>query len=159
MNVKAEIDNLKGRVTVLEAVTISGVPGVSLAERFDLVHLRVDNVAQNLRDHVTSEVNRLEAAMDRRFGQIDAWRTTVDARFEGIDAQFAQIDARFAQIDARFAQIDERFAQIDERFDGIDARFAQVDARFEKIDARFEKIDGDLTEIKSLLVALVAGKR
>ncbi|GAA4068327.1 hypothetical protein [Nonomuraea soli] len=98
MNVKAEIDNLKGRVAVLEAVTISGVPGVSIAERFDLVHLRIDHVAQNLRDHVTSEANRLEAAMDRRFGEIDAWRTTVDAWRTTVDARFEKIDGELAEI-------------------------------------------------------------
>ena len=45
-------------------------------------------------------------------------RAHMDTRFEQIEAH---LDARFAQVDARFAQVDARFAQVDARFDVIES--------------------------------------
>jgi archaellum component FlaC len=96
----------------------------------DLVVLRADMVA-------------VKVEQSRADGRLEAFRETVDDRFE---QQIELIKSSFRSLSQEIAtfrvSVDDRFASVDGRLASVDDRLASVDGRFESIDGRFESIDG-----------------
>jgi chaperonin cofactor prefoldin len=104
---------------------------------------------------VTSEVRRLETALEHNGRRIDELRSYMDQRF---DEFRSYVDHRFDEfrsyVDRRFDElrsyVDQRFDElrsyVDQRFNDIDKRFEQIDRRFDKIDDRFDALDDRISE-------------
>ena len=102
---------------------------------------------------------RIEATMDRRFGEVDKIFTEVRA---DMDSRFTEMqtdmDSRFTEMQTdmawRFGEVDKRFTEMqidmDSRFTEVQAnmnsRFtemqANMDSRFAQVDVRFERVEG-----------------
>ncbi|MEV0146274.1 MULTISPECIES: hypothetical protein [unclassified Nonomuraea] len=175
LDLHVEMDRLKVRVAALEARTVSGMPDTSIAERFGVLHDRVDIVGRNVLKaldlrfkELDSRISDTRAEMkqgfehvngrldliDLRFEQVDGRFEKIDQRFETIDQRFDVIDQRFETIDQRFDVIDQRFETIDQRFDVIDQRFETIDQRFETIDQRFGRVEQDIAHLKGAVTGL-----
>ena len=86
---------------------------------------------------------RIEATMDRRFGEVDGRFTEMDAN---MDRRFAEMkastDSQFAEMkastDSQFAEMkistDSKFTEVES---SLGKRFAQVDVRFERMEGKF----------------------
>ena len=92
---------------------------------------------------VTSEVRRLETAIEHNGRRIDELQKHIDRRFGELKAY----------VDHRFGEMDRRFEQIDKRFEQIDKRFEQIDKRFEQIDDRLRNIEEQLIELSRQIQA------
>lgn len=103
---KMAIRDLQVRVAKLEARTVSGVPELSIASRFDALHERIDVTSKNIRDHVTEQVSR------------------IDARIDGLEASMTK----------RFEQVDQRFELVDQRFDKLENHLVEVKASLRTLD-------------------------
>jgi replicative DNA helicase len=89
---------------------------------------------------------RIEATMDRRFGEVDGRFTEIQANMY---RRFAEVDKRFTEMQAnmgrRFTEVDQRFTEMETNTDSkfrdmessLGVRFAQVDVRFERVEGRF----------------------
>jgi len=97
---------------------------------------------------------RIEATMDRRFGEVDKRFAEMDANMDSrfaevktsMDSQFADMkastDSQFAEIktsmDSQFAEMktgtDSEFMEMES---SLSKRFAQVDVRFERMEGKF----------------------
>ncbi|MDF2709930.1 MAG: hypothetical protein K0R62_5582, partial [Nonomuraea muscovyensis] len=84
LDLEAEVIDLKTRVEALETNSLSGMPGITVAERFTSLHDRVDTVGRNITDR-----------LDRRFTMLDGRIT--DTRAE-MTRGFQQIDGRFEKV-------------------------------------------------------------
>jgi archaellum component FlaC len=103
-----------------------------------------------MRTDVGGELVGLRGEISRVDGKLEAFRETVDDRFEQqvelIKSTFRSLSQEIAtfreSVDGRFASVDGRFASVDGRFGSIDGRFESIDGRFDSIDGRFDSIDG-----------------
>ena len=75
---------------------------------------------------------RIEATMDRRFGEVDKRFTGMQAN---MDSQFAEMKT---DMDSQFAEMkistDSKFTEMES---SLGKRFAQVDVRFERMEGKF----------------------
>ncbi|MFG3436618.1 hypothetical protein ACGF0J_05155 [Nonomuraea sp. NPDC047897] len=185
LDLEAEVIDLKTRVEALETHNLSGMPGITVAERFTSLHDRIDTMGRNITDRLDRRFTVLDgritdtrAEMSRGFKQVGQRLDLVDLRFEQIDGRFEKVeqrldqmdrrfekveqrldrmDARFEKVEQRLDRMDARFEQIDTRFEQIDARFEQIDARFEQIDTRFEQIDARFEKVEGDIAELKVG--
>ena len=74
---------------------------------------------------------RIEAAMDKRFGEVDKRFGEVDKRFGEVDRQFKDMQSG---IDKRFTQLETR---VDRGFDALEVRFERIDSKFSRIYLMF----------------------
>ncbi|MFG1706698.1 hypothetical protein ACFLIM_26265 [Nonomuraea sp. M3C6] len=118
MDLQEKCRELDVRLSALEKATVSGVPGMSIADRINALGDRVGFVGNNILDRIDRAVAELKTEMD----------------------------GRFAQVDERFAQVDARFDHIDKRLDGHDARFDHIDGEIADIKSILVRIDAKLTD-------------
>ena len=71
---------------------------------------------------------RIEATMDRRFGEVDKRFSEMQAN---MDRRFAEVDKRFTETEA---STDSKFKEMES---SLGKRFAQVDVRFERMEGKF----------------------
>ncbi|MET7466058.1 hypothetical protein [Nonomuraea sp. NPDC005501] len=105
LDLRMEVDHLKGRVDALEARTFSGVPDMSIAERFDQVHDRVDLVARNILDKIDERYTQLDTRIDETQAEMRRGFEAIDRRFDGIDQQFKAIDRRFERVEGHVSHL------------------------------------------------------
>ncbi|GAA2317644.1 hypothetical protein GCM10010149_82440 [Nonomuraea roseoviolacea subsp. roseoviolacea] len=135
LDLHMEVERLKVRLEVVEARTMSGVPNMSIPERFGALHDRVDMVGRNVLTKIDERFNQLDA-------RIDETRAEMKQGFQHVSERLDLIDLRFEQVDGRFAKIDDRFEAIDQRF--------------ETLDQRLGRVEGDMSDIKAMLLSLGA---
>ncbi|MDR8411219.1 hypothetical protein MTP10_21100 [Nonomuraea sp. 3-1Str] len=92
LDLRMEVDHLKGRVDALEARTFSGVPNMSIAERFEQVHDRVDLVARNILDKIDERYTQLDTRIDETRAEMRRGFQAIDRRFEAIDQRFERVE-------------------------------------------------------------------
>ena len=71
---------------------------------------------------------RIEATMDRRFGEVDKRFTEMQVN---MDRRFTEVDQRFTEMETN---TDSKFRDMES---SLGKRFAQVDVRFERVEGRF----------------------
>ncbi|MET8868765.1 hypothetical protein ABZW11_38055 [Nonomuraea sp. NPDC004580] len=156
VDLEAKYFDLESRMRKVEAAIVSGVPDLSIADRFEALHDRVTQVQDNINARITKEAQSIRADMNAGFVAVNRRFERVDARLDRMDVRLDQMDARLYQMDARLEQVDRRLEQMDTRFEQIDTRFEQMDTRFEQIDKRFEQVDTQFDGLRTLLMRIDA---
>ncbi len=79
------------------------------------------------------DVVAVKAEQSRADGRLEAFRETVDDRFE---QQIELIKSSFRSLSQEIATFRE---SVDDRFGSVDGRFESIDGRFNSVDSRFEQ--------------------
>ncbi|MFD2350671.1 hypothetical protein ACFSTC_17080 [Nonomuraea ferruginea] len=74
LDLQAKFDDLEIRVSALERSTVSGVPNLSIEQRFSALHDRVDDVGRN----VLNKIDKLDKRMDKFDQRMDGFERRMD---------------------------------------------------------------------------------
>lgn len=147
-DLQTRLDEHEERIAALEARTVSGVPDMSIADRFTALHDRVDDVGRNIlkkidkvRGELSTQMLAFEVETRDRF-------TKVETRLGLMDERLIRMDDRLDDVDDRLDGIDKRFEAVDQRFDSIDQRFEAVDKRLDRLDTQFGELRQDVSGLK-----------
>ncbi|TYB68844.1 hypothetical protein FXF51_10060 [Nonomuraea sp. PA05] len=158
LDLKEKYLDLEARVEALEGATVSGVPKLSIAARFDAQYTRISEVGKNINAKIEHECSAIRAemregfaAVTERFSMVDERFSTVDERFNTVDERFNTVDERFNTVDERLSTVDERLSTVDERLMGIDERLMGIDERLNAHDQRFDRLETLLVGIDAKL--------
>jgi chromosome segregation ATPase len=105
-----------------------------MAEEIDLRFLgeQIKRLQGDVRQ-VKSDMVAVKADLNRADGRLEAFRETVDDRF---DQQIELVKLTFGRLSQEIALLRD---SVDGRFERVDGRFEQIDRRFDQIDGRFEQ--------------------
>jgi Mg2+ and Co2+ transporter CorA len=101
-------------------------------------------------EELAKRVAYLEREMRRKSDVIDGIEQRNDTRLQAIEAHIDRQDKD--QQDFK-ESIDKRFEQLDTRLDKFEA---SVDKRFEHVYGQLTNINANMTEVRNILVSLVA---
>lgn len=79
--------------------------------------------------------------------RLDAFRESIEQRFE-------QVDRRLEDVDRRFEEVDRRFEEVDRRLERIEAHLARIDQRLDTITRAM--VISNITFTSALLAGFAA---
>ena len=143
MDLHAAVMELTDRVSVLEERTVSGVPDMTIAERFETHHERADAMGKNILDKIDKRTKELNQKIDHRANQLDEkiYTLSIDT-MDGFD-----------RVNQNIAKINHRLDQQGTRIDGLELSMAR---RFEKVDTDIAELKGGFSRLEGMLISLGA---
>lgn len=146
---------------------MSGVPDMSIAERFTALHDRMDHVSGNIlnkidevRGELSTQMHTFEIETIKRFGQASQDIARIELRIDKIYNRLDKHDGHFHRLEAdvnkRFVEVDKKFAEVDRRFDGIDQRLDQLDTQFCELKQDVGQLKQDVGELKLGMVDIMS---
>lgn len=155
LDLQTEVSDLRDRVAALEERTMSGVPDMTIAERFDTHHDRGDAMGKNVLDKIDKRTKELHQKIDARANLLDEKIYTLNGEMmEGFD----RVNRDIAQVELRIDKVHRRFDQQEGRFDRLELciadRFTAVDKEMAKLQAGFAS--DEFGDIKAMLISLGA---
>ncbi|MFC5819784.1 hypothetical protein [Nonomuraea harbinensis] len=86
LDLQTKVDHLEIRVSALERSTVSGVPNLSIEQRFSALHDRVDDVGRNVLDKIDK--------LDKRMDKFDQRMDKFDQRMDGFERRMDGFERR-----------------------------------------------------------------
>lgn len=178
---QAQLRGHEDRIAALESRTVSGVPDLTIADRFTALHERMDDVGRNVltkidkraselkvridsldarAERIEVRTERLEVRADELVEQMHQFQLATDDGFRQVNREVASMGLRLDKVHVRLDQQDSRFdrfeASIAKRFTDVDDKFASVDDQFGQMRSELGEVKGELADIKSMLLSMGA---
>jgi chromosome segregation ATPase len=150
------VNDLRHRVSTLEANTMSGMPKTTVAERFDSLHDRMDIVGTNVLDAVSklrSDTIKNLVDVHQQIGHVALRLDKVYLRLDQHDGRFNDLESA---MDEKFGKVDKDIAELKTDVGELKTDVGELKTDVGELKTGVGELKTGFGELKSMLISLGA---